>query len=282
MRRWAAFVLAHRRWVVLFWLLVVVGGATAAGQVSKRLTYDFSLPVQPGTKTARQITQTFGNGGYTAPYLITVTYPEGQTVAGHRAQVAAAFDAVATKVPAVRVLDEANTGDAAFRTKDGRSAYAMVFYHFNPSPPAQLPTQQIRAAPEAARPAGSTVGVTGEDVLASGSTSNGPGVLAETLLGAVGALAVLAFVFASLLAFLPLVVATASIMATFAWAGGAVQRGDGRDRPARTGRAAGAVPAQRRHRWRADPAGERGHHAEPDPGHPGWHRAAGRLAEDPA
>jgi putative drug exporter of the RND superfamily len=87
-------------------------------------------------------------GGYTAPYLLSVTYPAGQTVAGHQAQVAAAFDAVAAKVPAVRVLDEANTGDAAFRTKDGRTSYAMVFYHFNPSPPAQLPTQQLRAALE--------------------------------------------------------------------------------------------------------------------------------------
>ncbi len=215
MRRWAAFVLAHRKWVMLFWLLVAVGGATAAGQASKRLTYDYALPGQPGTKTAQQIRQTFGNGGYTAPYLVSVTYPDGQTVAGRQAQVAAAFDAVATKVPSVRVLDEANTGDPAFRTSDGRSAYAMVFYHFNPTPPTQLPTQQLRAALEAAKPAATTVGVTGEDVLASGSTSKGPGVLAETLIGAVGALAVLALVFASLLALLPLVVAAASIMATF-------------------------------------------------------------------
>ncbi len=216
MRRWAGFVLAHRKWVVLFWLLVVVGGATASGQVSKRLTVEYSLPGQPGTKTAQQITQTFGNGGYTAPYLVSVTYPAGQTVAGHQAQVAAAFNAVATKVPAVRVLDEATTGDAAFRTKDGRSAYAMVFYHFDSSPTAKIPTEQIRAALEAAKPAGSTVGVTGQDALAVGSDSEGPGVLAETFIGAVGALAVLAFVFASLLALLPLVVAAVSILATFA------------------------------------------------------------------
>ena len=216
MRRWAEFVLTHRSWVLLFWLAVVVVGGVASGQVSKRMTYDWSLPGEPGTKTAQQITQTFGNGGYTAPYLVSVTYPAGQTVTGHQAEVAAAFDAVATKVPSVRVLDEANTGDAAFRTKDGRTSYAMVFYRFNPSPTAQIPTEQIRAALAAAKPAGSTVGVTGQDALAVGSDTEGPGVLAETLLGGVGALAVLAFVFASLLALLPLVVAAASIMATFA------------------------------------------------------------------
>jgi len=198
MRRWAEFVLKHRRWVVGLWLLVVVGGGTAAGPVSDRLTFDWSLPGEPGTKTAQQITRTFGNGGYTAPYLVSVTYPQGQAITGHQAQVAAAFDAVATKVPSVRVLDEANTGDAAFRTTDGRSAYALVFYRFNPSPTAQLPTERIRAALEAAKPPGSTVGVTGQDALAVGSDTEGPGVFAETLLGAVGALGVLAFVFASL------------------------------------------------------------------------------------
>jgi putative drug exporter of the RND superfamily len=162
---------------MLFWLLVVVADATAAGQVSKRLTYDFSLPGQPGTKTAEQITQTFGNGGYFPPYLVSVTYPEGQAVAGHQAQVAAAFDAVARNVPSVRVLHEANTGDAAFRTRDGRTSYALVFYQYDSST-ARLPTEQIHGALEAAKPAGTTVGVTGENALASGSSSEGFGVLA--------------------------------------------------------------------------------------------------------
>jgi RND superfamily putative drug exporter len=215
MRRWAEFVLAHRRWVALFWLLVVVGGGVASGEASNRLTSDYALPGEPGTKTAKQINQTFGNGGFTAPYLVSLTYPAGQSVAGRQADVAAAFDAVAAKVPGVRVLHEGNTGDAAFRTSDGRTAYAMVFYPFNPAPTVQLPTEQFRAALEAAKPAGSTVGVTGQDALAVGSETEGTGVLAETLLGGVGALAVLAFVFASMLALLPLVVAAASIMATF-------------------------------------------------------------------
>src|SRR6476646_8203647 len=53
------------------------------------------------------------------------------------------------------------------------------------------------------------------DALATGDDSGGNGVLTETLLGALGALAVLLFVFASLLAFLPLVVAAVSILTTF-------------------------------------------------------------------
>jgi hypothetical protein len=44
MRRWAEFVLAHRRWVALFWLLVVVGGR---GRLRRGLLCDGLLPLQP-------------------------------------------------------------------------------------------------------------------------------------------------------------------------------------------------------------------------------------------
>lgn len=215
MRRWAEFVLAHRKWVMVFWLVVAISGAMTSNMVNDRLTVEYSLPGEPGTETAKQITDTFGNGGYTAPYLVSVTYPEGQTVDGHEEEVAGAFNAVATKVPDVRVLDEANTGDDAFRTDDGRTSYAMVFYRFD-NTRATLPTDQIEAAIEGAKPAGTTAGVTGNDALANNTEdTDGPGVLVEVLIGALGALAVLAFVFASMLAFLPLVVAAASILTSF-------------------------------------------------------------------
>src|SRR3954451_3789898 len=212
MRRWAEFVLRHRRLVMLFWLLVIIVGAGISSTVNDRLTVDFSLPGQPGTKAANEIKALVGNGGDTNPYVVTVTLPAGQKITGNEAAVAKTFDSVVQKVPNLRVVDEANTGDKAFRTKDDRTAYALVFYRFNPSPKAKVLTTPIRQAAEAAaKPFGATVGVTGEDTLAVGDDSGGPGVLGETLLGAVGALAVLAFVFGSFLAFLPLIVAAASI-----------------------------------------------------------------------
>jgi RND superfamily putative drug exporter len=215
MRRWAEFVLTHRKWVVLFWLVVMVAGGALAGKTTSRLTVDFSLPGQPGTEAAKKIEQTFGNGGDTQPFLISVTPPQGQVLTGNESAVASAFTAVGTTVPNLRIVDEANTGDKAFRTKDDRTAYALAFYHFSASPTFTLPTDEIRAALEAAKPAGSTVGVTGNDALAVGDSNTGPGVLAETMIGALGALAVLAFVFASFLAVLPLIVAAVSILTTF-------------------------------------------------------------------
>jgi len=215
MGRWAEFVLRHRRWVIGIWIVVIALGVVLSKKVQDRLTVDFSLPGQQGTEIAHKIKNEFGNGGDTSPYLVTVTLPAGQTVSGNTNAVANTFAAIPTAIPGLRVVDEANTGDKVFRTSDDRTAFAMVFYKFNNSPNAKLLTNPIRNAATAARPAGSTIGVTGEDVLASGDSSGGPGVLGETLLGAVGALAVLAFVFGSFLALLPLVVAAASIMATF-------------------------------------------------------------------
>src|SRR6478609_1522207 len=215
MGRWAEFVLRHRRWVMVFWLLVLIAGAAAAGKTSDRLTVDFSLPGQPGTEATEKIVQAVHNGGNTTPMLVTVTLPAGQKITGHEDEVAKAFDAVQQGVPTVRVVDEANTGDRAFRTDDDRTAYAMVFYPFPQAFDSKLPTEPIRQAVTRAAPTGATVGVTGMDALAVGSDTGGPGVLAETLLGAAGALLVLAYVFASFLALLPLAVAAVSILATF-------------------------------------------------------------------
>src|SRR5262249_4727127 len=193
----------------------LVAGIVLASKTTSRLTVDFSLPGQPGTETAHRIKQMFGSGGDTSPYIATVTLPPGQTITGHEAEVARTVGSIGTAVPKVCISDEANTGDRAFRTTDDRTAYAYVFYRFDPSPTAKLQTSAIRAAIETAMPAGATAGVTGEEPLAAGSDDNsGPGVLGETLLGAVGALAVLAFVFASFLALVPLVVAAGAVLAS--------------------------------------------------------------------
>ena len=48
MERLARLVMRHRLIVSLFWLVTFVLGGIAAGQLSDRLTLDFSLPGQPG------------------------------------------------------------------------------------------------------------------------------------------------------------------------------------------------------------------------------------------
>ena len=215
MRRLGEMVLRHRLLIVVAWVVIAVAGGAVAGTVTDRMTVNFSLPGQPGDTAANKIIAAFHNGGNTTPLLATVTMPEGQTITGHEAEVAKAFASVGSADVPLRVVDEANTGDKAFRTSDDRTAYAMVFYPFPQSFTDVVPTKVVKQAVQGAAPSGAVVGVTGMDALAVGDDSGGNGVLTETLLGALGALAVLLFVFASLLAFLPLVVAAVSILTTF-------------------------------------------------------------------
>jgi RND superfamily putative drug exporter len=217
MRRLAEFVLRHRKLVGLTWVAIFIIGVFAAGSTSKRLVIDFSLPGQAGTQAANKIIHDFGNGGSTSPFLVSVTAPAGQTLSGHEAEVSRAFQATQKAKPGLRVIDEATSNNKVFRTKDNRTAFALIFYPPPHNSSFKLPTTPLRQATAAAVPAGWTVGVTGEDALAAGDSSGGGGnsVLLETLLGGLGALLVLAFVFASFLAFLPLIVAGASILLTF-------------------------------------------------------------------
>ncbi len=215
MRRLGEMVLRHRLLIVVAWVLIAVAGGAVASTVTNRMTVNFSLPGQPGDTAANKIIAAFHNGGNTTPLLATVTLPQGQTITGHEAEVAKAFASVGSAGVPLRVVDEANTGDKAFRTSDDRTAYAMVFYPFPQSFTDVVPTKVVKEAVQGAAPSGAVVGVTGMDALAVGDSSGGNGVLTETLLGALGALAVLLFVFASLLAFLPLVVAAVSILTTF-------------------------------------------------------------------
>src|SRR5690348_9601310 len=110
MRRIAEFVLRHRRLVGLSWLIVVIAGIALTQRTTNRLVIDFSLPGQPGTTTANQIDSEFHAGGKTAPYVLTLTLPAGQTITGHEGDISHAFGAVAQKVPETRLIDEANTG----------------------------------------------------------------------------------------------------------------------------------------------------------------------------
>src|SRR6478672_11260585 len=215
MRRLAELVLRHRALVVVAWIVIAVAGAMVASTVNGRTTVNFSLPGQPGDTAANKIIAAFHNGGNTTPLLVTVTMPDGQTVSGNEDAVTKAFASVGSLETPLRVVDEANTGDKAFRTSDDRTSYAMVFYPFPQSFADVVPTKVVKDAVQGAAPSGAVVGVTGMDALATGDDSGGNGVLTETLLGALGALAVLLFVFASLLAFLPLVVAAVSILTTF-------------------------------------------------------------------
>ena len=213
MRKLAGIVLRHRRIVILAWVAVFIAGVAGVSTSVSRLSTSFSLPGQPGYETASRILHTYGTAADVAPYLLTIRAPAGQRV--DPAQADAAFTAVAQAVPTARVIGHQQTGDSVFVPADGRSTFA---YAFIPLPTAftdpTLPLLEKALAQDA--PPGTLASVSGEEALANSTgESGGPGVLAETLIGGVGALAVLVFVFASFLALLPLVIAGIAILTTF-------------------------------------------------------------------
>jgi putative drug exporter of the RND superfamily len=212
--RTARWVLAHRRLVVALWVLALFAGGVGASHVSKRLSLDFSLPGQPGYETAKKIERVYGNGGNNPSAVIVVTVPGGQTVRSEQAQIAGAFAHARADAPRARIVDYAATGDRRFITNDGRSTYALLFTPEEKTFGADKYPAQVRRAVASSLPAGAQVGLTGLNQLSNSGSSKGPGVFVETLIGAGGALAVLAFVFASLLALVPLLIAAVSILTT--------------------------------------------------------------------
>ncbi len=216
--RW---VLAHRRVVVAFWVLATVAGMAASANIGNRLDKKFSVPGREGSQTNQAILRLYHTGANAEPMVAVTTLPAGTTVDGPgvRAQLGSAFNRIVAAVPRGRAVSYVSTGDRRFVSADGRTTFALI------EPPVGTFANEVdpvlidaaRSAAAAAPVAGAPVHLTGTQVLASGkgAGNGGPGVLVEAMLGGVGALFVLAFVFASFIALVPLVMAIVSILTTF-------------------------------------------------------------------
>jgi RND superfamily putative drug exporter len=217
------FVLRHRALVALFWLIVAVAGVMTISSTTHRMTNSFAMPGQ-AFRVDNQIVRDYGNGGSQTPYVPVVTVQAGQRVADPAVAVATgrAFAAIARKIPGARIVDYATTKDRAFITRDGRSTFALVFTAPVDGFGGASLGSAISGAVTAAAPPGWHIGVTGSQLLASGkpAAAKGTGLMTEAMIGAFGALIILAFVFASFLAFLPLLIGGVSVLTTFLLVGG--------------------------------------------------------------
>lgn len=224
MTRLTRWVLRHGRLVVLVWLLLAIAGAAGSSQATKALTQQYSAPGREGYEANQAIAAQYGNGGNEAPLLVVVTLPAGVTVdsPGVLAQLAALDGRIHTIVPSAREASYALTGNRAFVSADGRTAFALVYPRPDPNSYGQAPhtAALLTSRLEGTTIDSSPVQVTGLAALGNqAGKGNGNGVLVEVLIGAAGALAVLIFVFASFLALVPLLMAVCSILTTllFVW-----------------------------------------------------------------
>src|SRR5919106_812485 len=223
MSKLTRWVLAHKRTVLIGWIVLTIAGIMAAGPASEALDQEFSVPEKEGWETNVAIAEQYnGTGGDTAPLVPVATLPEGQSVDSQavKADLAEVDASLKEALPQARIASYNSTGDRTFVSDDGRTTFALIYplpdpeEQFGENPAAFEATSK---ALEGATVGGAPVKVTGFDALAedSGSESEGPGVLLEAMLGGFGALIVLSFVFASFLAIVPIGMAIVSIMTTF-------------------------------------------------------------------
>jgi putative drug exporter of the RND superfamily len=131
--RW---VLAHKRTVVVFWLLLTVVGIASVSSATKALDQKFSVPGKEGWETNVAIAQRFhGTGGDTAPIVPVVTLPPGKTVnsPGIHSQLAQVDKRLEHALPGARVASYASTGNRAFVSANGRTTFAIVYPQPDPN-----------------------------------------------------------------------------------------------------------------------------------------------------
>ena len=221
MNRLADLILSHKRLVVAFWAVVTVAAFAAIGPAGKSLSQQFNIPGREGYETNKNIAQIYGSGGDIAPLVPVVTLAKGTTVdsPGVTAELSTALAEVKKAMPDVRIASYASTHDRAFVSKDGRTTFALVYHPaVGGVDPGQAEAKKAQAALEGVTVAGSPVELTGMNALRAApgeSGSGGTGMLVETLLGALGALLVLVFVFRSFMAIVPLLMAAVAIPTTF-------------------------------------------------------------------
>ncbi|GAC1462961.1 MAG: MMPL family transporter [Chloroflexota bacterium] len=214
--RW---VLAHKIIVVIAWIVLLVAGFAASQPAVNALSVQFQLPGREAYQTNQDIVRAFGNGGETGVLVPVITFPAGTTVdsAGIRTQVGAAFAKIRQALPGSRVVSYAGTPSRVLVSRDGRTTFGAVYLP-KPIRITDITADQdhVTAALRGVTIAGAHFHVTGIDALAtSGGGGGGPSLLVETLLGGVGALLVLIFVFRSFMALIPLLMAVFAIPTTF-------------------------------------------------------------------
>ena len=219
------WVLRHKRLIAGGWLIVTLVGIATVSHSINSFSKKFGVPGREGYTTNSKILGIYHQGGRYAPLVPVVKLPAGTAVTS--STVRAGLDDVAARLeralPGTRIASFASTRDRAFVSADGRTTFMLAY----PRPGDESFGDNTKAAKRAAkalagaRVAGAPVHLTGIDALQNqNGGGNGPGVFLEALIGGAGALAVLAFVFASLLAFVPIVIAVVSIMTTFLILGG--------------------------------------------------------------
>jgi RND superfamily putative drug exporter len=219
--RW---VLAHKRAVTAFWIVLTVAGMFGASRVTDALESQFSMPSSQAFATNQEIEHRFSSGGQAEPLVAVAKLPAGSRAGDPavRSDLRRLEARLRSSLPGARVASFGTTADRAYVSDDGHTTFLIV--HPRREARATGPGRDIspatiaaaRRVTDSASVGGARVMLTGRAALeaAPAGGSGPPGFLSETLIAGVAALAVLVFVFASALAVVPLAMAFVAIPVT--------------------------------------------------------------------
>jgi RND superfamily putative drug exporter len=212
-----AHLTARYRWpVIAAWLVLTVLGGVAAGKLSTRWYQSTAIPGKPAYEGSLRALEALGAGE--RPPNVVVFHSASVDVTKSPA-VRAAVARVVQANPRALTSSYFSTGDAMYASSDRHTTFLQVYPPGRNALDVTSGAAKMRAAAASGLPAGITVEVTGYQPIEEGTTEGsgkGSGVLVEALIGGLGALVILLFVFGTLPAVLmPLVVAVASILNTF-------------------------------------------------------------------
>jgi RND superfamily putative drug exporter len=213
--RLAHTVARHRRAVIVAWVVLTLFGGFAAGKVSKRWYQSFSIPGKSAYEANQRTLKAFGSG--VRPPDVVVFHTSGDATKSDA--IKQAMQRAAATMPGARTSSYFSTGSLIYVSRDRHTTFEEVY----PTGLAKFDTKSgassMRSAAAKGLPSGITVNVTGHDALEEASThggGGGPSVLLEAMIGGLGALVILLFVFGTLPAVLiPIAVAVAAILNTF-------------------------------------------------------------------
>jgi putative drug exporter of the RND superfamily len=210
-----AHLIARNRWKFIgVWIALTLFGGFAAGQVSKRWYQSFSIPGKSAYEANQRTLKTFGTG--VRPPDVVVFRTAGDATKNHA--IAAAMQRAAAVLPGARTSSYFSTHDLMYVSKDRHTTFEEVYPPGLSTFSSTSKATDVRAAAARGLPHGIKVEVTGHDPLEEASTHGGGSgnVLFEAVIGGLGALVILLFVFGTLPAILmPIVVAASAILNTY-------------------------------------------------------------------
>jgi putative drug exporter of the RND superfamily len=212
--RLAHFVSRHRRKVIAAWVALTLFGAFSASQVSKRWFQSFSIPGKSAYEANQRTLKAFGTG--IRPPNVVVFHTSGD--ATKSAAIVAAMKRAAESMPGARSSSYFSTHDLMYVSKDRHTTFEEIYPPGTSTFSTTSGADAMRAAAARGLPSGIQVEVTGHDPLEEASSHGGGNgnVLVEALIGGLGAIVILLFVFGTLPAVLmPVAVAVGAILNTF-------------------------------------------------------------------